>query len=584
MPEPTSDLLGKYPGFFARVLAARGIESMENLDLSLSRLIPPDALSGVDAAASRIARAVEGGEEILVLGDFDADGATGTALAVSLLESLGAERIDYLVPNRFAFGYGLTPEIVRVALEREPALIVTVDNGMSSVAGVKLAQGRGVDVVVTDHHLPGEELPPACAIVNPNAPGCEFASKALAGVGVVYYVLSRVRSLLAQDGFFTQRGMAPPKLADWLDLVALGTVADVAPLDLNNRILVHQGLRRMRFGHTRPGIRALAQVAGRNLREVTAQDLGFGIAPRLNAAGRLADMTLGIRCLLSEEMAEAQRLARELDELNADRRDIEREMTLDAALLVDESSEDRGNVICLYDASWHQGIVGIVAGRIRERYHRPVIAFADAGSAAPGELRGSARSIPGLHIRDALDDVAARFPGLMVKFGGHAMAAGLSIKRSQLDRFKKAFSDAVEGRVSERDLAGVRVTDGELEPTDLVLENALLVARHGPWGQGFEEPTFHGEFDIVAERVIGQRHLKLALRIGDRVVDAIAFNREPVGGGRIRALYRLGVNDYSGMATLQLTIEDLETLSTSGHTSSGNLGNDHSSGNLGHTT
>ena len=531
---------------------------MDDLDLSLARLLSPDALSDIDVAAARIARAVRREEAILVLGDFDADGATGTALSVSLLEALGATRVDYLVPNRFQFGYGLTPEIVRVALEREPSVIVTVDNGMSSVAGVTLAQGNGVDVVVTDHHLPGEELPPACALVNPNAPGCEFASKALAGVGVVYYVLSRVRVLLVEDGFFERRGMSPPRLADWLDLVALGTVADVAPLDLNNRILVHQGLRRMRGGLARPGIRALAQVAGRNLSAVTAQDLGFGIAPRLNAAGRLADMTLGIRCLLSTEMDQAQRLARELDALNTERRDIERDMTLDAALLADESTARGGSVICLYDASWHQGIVGIVAGRIRERHHRPVIAFADAGTAAPGELRGSARSVPGLHIRDALDDVAARFPGLMVKFGGHAMAAGLSIRRSQLDRFTKAVSDAVEARVSERDLAGIRMTDGELEPDDLVLENARLVARHGPWGQGFEEPTFHGEFDVVAERVVGQRHLKLALRHGDRVVDAIAFNREPVGGDRVRALYRLSVNDYSGIETLQLQIEDLE--------------------------
>ena len=584
-PEPAPDLLRSYPEFFARVLAARGITSLDNLDLSLSRLIPPDALSDIDVAAARIARAIQGDQKILVLGDFDADGAAGTALAVSLLESLGASRVDYLVPNRFQFGYGLTPEIVHVALEREPSLIVTVDNGMSSVAGVTLAQDRGVDVVVTDHHLPGEQLPPACAIVNPNAPGCEFASKSLAGVGVVYYVLSRVRTLLADDGFFPRRNLPPPRLADWLDLVALGTVADVAPLDLNNRILVHQGLRRMRFGHTppggirfghtppggirfgqgirfghtRPGIRALAQVAGRNLRTVTAQDLGFGIAPRLNAAGRLSDMTLGIRCLLSLEMPEAQGLARELDQLNTERRAIERDMTLDAALLVDESAVDQRGAICLYDASWHQGIVGIVAGRIRERHHRPVIAFADSGAAAPGELRGSARSIPGLHIRDALDDVAVRFPGLMVKFGGHAMAAGLSIKRSQLERFTKAFSDAVGARVSERDLAGIRLTDGELEPRDLVLENARLIARHGPWGHGFEEPTFHGEFEVVAERVVGQRHLKLALRHGDRVVDAIAFNREPFGGDRIRSLYRLGINDYSGIETLQLVLEDIDT-------------------------
>ena len=558
MPELSSDLLRKFPGFFARVLAGRGIASIEDMDLSLSRLLPPDGLSGIDTAAARIARAVDGGEAILVLGDFDADGATGTALAVSLLNALGAGRVEYLVPNRFAFGYGLTPEIVRVALEREPALIITVDNGMSSVAGVMLAQESGVDVVVTDHHLPGKELPPACALVNPNASGCEFASKALAGVGVLYYVLSRVRAILVEDGFFKRRGLSSPKLSNWLDLVALGTVADVVPLDLNNRILVHQGLRRMRAGGARPGIRALAQVAGRNMHTVSAQDLGFAIAPRLNAAGRLSDMTTGIRCLLSTETEEARRLATELDQLNTQRRDIEHDMTLDATLLVDESHMEHRSVICLYDASWHQGVIGIVAGRIRERYHRPVIAFADAGKADPGELRGSARSIPGLHIRDALDDVAARFPGLMAKFGGHAMAAGLSIKRSQLDRFTKAFSEAVEARVSERDLAGIRVTDGELEPSDVVLENARLIAGHGPWGQSFEEPMFHGEFEVIAERVVGQRHLKLTLRHGDTVVDAIAFNHGPVGADRIRALYRLGVNDYSGMETLQLVMDDLE--------------------------
>ena len=558
MPELSSDLLRKFPGFFARVLAGRGIASIEDMDLSLSRLLPPDGLSGIDAAAARIARAVDGGEAILVLGDFDADGATGTALAVSLLKALGADRVEYLVPNRFAFGYGLTPEIVRVALEREPALIVTVDNGMSSVAGVVLAQESGVDVVVTDHHLPGKELPPACALVNPNASGCEFASKALAGVGVIYYVLSRVRAILVEDGFFKRRGLSSPKLSSWLDLVALGTVADVVPLDLNNRILVHQGLRRMRAGGARPGVRALAQVAGRSMHTVSAQDLGFAIAPRLNAAGRLADMTAGIRCLLSTETVEARRLATELDQLNTQRRDIEHDMTLDATLLVDESHMEHRSVICLYDASWHQGVIGIVAGRIRERFHRPVIAFADAGKAAQGELRGSARSIPGLHIRDALDDVAARFPGLMEKFGGHAMAAGLSIKRSQLDRFTKAFSEAVEARVSERDLAGIRVTDGELEPSDVVLENARLIAGHGPWGQSFEEPMFHGDFEVIAERVVGQRHLKLTLRHGDTVVDAIAFNHGPVGADRIRALYRLGVNDYSGMETLQLVMDDLE--------------------------
>ena len=544
----------------AEALAARGIDSTAALDLSLSQLHGPDSLRGIDAAAERLARAVTRNEPILVVGDFDADGATGTALAVSLLRALGAAGVDYLVPNRFDFGYGLSPELARVALDRSPAVVVTVDNGIASIEGVRLLQAAGVDVVVTDHHLPGAELPPACAIVNPNAPGCRFPSKALAGVGVVYYVLSRVRARLEAAGAFERSERPKPSMAPWLDLVALGTVADVVPLDRNNRILVHHGLRRIRAGLARPGIAALAEVARRSTRTMRADDLGFAVAPRLNAAGRLDDMSTGIACLLAADLDAARPLAARLDALNVERRDIEQTMTAEAAVLVEEAGAGGECAVCLHDPGWHQGVIGIVAGRVRERLHRPVIAFAAAGDAASDELRGSARSIPNLHVRDAIADVAARFPGLVVRFGGHAMAAGLTVKRAQLPRFSKAFREAVDARVSEEDLRDVRWTDGALAATELTLANARLVADHGPWGAGFEEPVFDGEFDVVTERVVGERHLKLVLKQGDRVLDGIAFDQTPLGAKRVRALYRLAINDYRDMETLQVMISDLEAV------------------------
>ncbi len=558
MGDVAPELAARFPRFFAEALAARGIDSSDTLDLSLSGLLSPHSLHGIDVAAERLGRAVTAGEPVLVVGDFDADGATGTALAVSVLRAFGAPRVDFLVPNRFAFGYGLSPELARVALEREPAVVMTVDNGIASIEGVRLLQGAGVDVVVTDHHLPGAELPPAHAIVNPNAPGCRFPSKALAGVGVVYYVLSQVRARLAAAGHFEASGRARPNLAPWLDLVALGTVADVVPLDRNNRILVHQGLRRIRAGRARPGLVALAEAARRSTRRMRAGDLGFAIGPRLNAAGRLDDMSAGIECLLADDLPTARPLAARLDALNVERRDIEQAMTAEATVMIDEAGSGGESAVCVYDPGWHQGVIGIVAGRVRERLHRPAIAFADAGETAPDELRGSARSIPNLHIRDAIADVAARFPGLVVRFGGHAMAAGLTLKRVQLARFSKAFREAVDARVSARDLRNVRVSDGDLPGVELTLENARLVADYGPWGAGFEEPTFHGEFEVVNERVVGERHLKLVLKRGERVADAIAFDQEPLGAGRVRALYQLGVNDYRDMETLQLVVADIE--------------------------
>ena len=559
-PAPTSSLDAGLPPFLSAALAARGVAEAADLELPLSGLHPPASLPGIDAAAERLARAVTAGERILVAGDFDADGATASALCVSVFRAFGARHVDFLVPNRFEYGYGLTPELVEVALERRPDVLVTVDNGVTSIDGVALAQSNGVDVVVTDHHLPGDERPPARAMVNPNLPESAFPSRHLAGVGVAYYVMGAVRGALRAAGHFRKRGIAEPRLADWLDLVAVGTVADVVPLDRNNRILVHQGLRRMRAGRARAGIAALIEVSKRAASKLVASDLGFAVAPRLNAAGRLEDMAIGIRCLLAEEMATARLLAARLHELNSERREIEGAMNEVAIARIDAEAHAGDVGICIYEPGdgWHQGVIGIVAGRMRERFGRPVIAFADAGRQAPDELKGSARSIPGLHVRDAIAECAARVPGLVGRFGGHAMAAGLTLKRSHLPRFRHAFNEAVAGRVSERDLAGIVVTDGELAGTDLNVENARLIAAHGPWGQGFEEPSFHGEFDVVAQRVVGERHLRLVLKRDERVADAIAFNTEPVDGKRVQAVYRLGVNDYDDVDTLQLEIERIE--------------------------
>ena len=558
-PKQPSELGSGLPVFLRDALAARGVTDAAEMDLSLNQLHAPDLLPGVEAAAERLATAITEDERILIAGDFDADGATASALCVSALRAMGAGDVDFLVPNRFEYGYGLSPELVNVALSRSPRVIVTVDNGVSSVDGVALARANGLDVVVTDHHLPGDELPAAHAIVNPNLADSAFPSGHLAGVGVAFYVMGAVRQRLRGLGFFESRGIAEPNLADWLDLVALGTVADVVPLDRNNRILVHQGLRRIRGGRTRPGVLALVEVSGRAASTLSAKDLGFAIGPRLNAAGRLEDMSIGIQCLLADDDRSARTLAERLDEFNRARRDIEAGMVEEAMGLLDGEVGD-DVAICVYQQNWHQGVIGIVAGRMRERYHRPAIVFADADASSPGELKGSARSIPGLHIRDAIAECATRYPGLLGPFGGHAMAAGLTVRHAHLQRFRHAFNEVVATRVSERDLAGVIVTDGELEAADMRIDNARLIAAHGPWGQGFDEPLFHGEFDVVMQRVVGERHLKLALKHDGRVVDAIAFNTEPLPGNRARAVYRLGVNDYGDADTLQLEISALEAV------------------------
>ena len=552
---------GDLAPLFERIYAARGIRSVSELELSLRNLLPPDELNQVHPAAERVQHAIVNQERILVVGDFDADGATSVALALSLLRAMGADNVDFLVPNRFEFGYGLSPEIVRLAADLQPALLITVDNGVSSVDGVALANTLGIDVIVTDHHLPGAELPAAFAIVNPNLPGCKFPSKAMAGVGVIYYLLMVVRAKLREDGWFAERVV--PNLADWLDLVALGTVADVVPLDHNNRILVHQGLKRMRAGRCRPGIQALCSVARRQLRKLTAQDLGFALGPRLNAAGRLDDMAIGIRCLLAEDLPTARGLATALDELNRARREIEQEMVSAAELIVSAqnvATDDRFGV-CVYEPGWHQGVVGIVAGRLREKIHRPVIAFAETGDLAPDELKGSARSLPGLHVRDVLDSIASRFPGLLVRFGGHAMAAGMSIKRVHYQRFCKAFDDEVRRVLPREALEQVILTDGGLCEDDLCLAMAERLENGGPWGQGFPEPLFHDKFALVTQRVVGEHHLKLVLKRGERLFDAIAFRQPPLGEATlVDAVYRLNENDYGEIPTLQLVVEHLSVL------------------------
>ena len=550
-----------------RIFAARGITAADQMERSLAHLLSPADLPDIQPAAQRLADAVEQNQKILIVGDFDADGATSVALCMLALRGMGAGQVDYLVPNRFDYGYGLSPEIVQLAATLTPDVIVTVDNGVASVDGVALANDHGIDVIVTDHHLPGETLPAAYALVNPNLAGSTFPSKSMAGVGVAYYVLSWVRQTLRQREYFTRRQLDEPNMAQFLDLVALGTVADVVPLDQNNRILVHQGLQRIRRGMTRPGILALARMGKRAPGSLSAADMGFAIGPRLNAAGRLQDMSVGIRCLMAEDPKEAAQLAAELDGLNQTRREIEQDMVADAQMILTQiqpNPEEMG--IAVYHESFHQGVVGIVAGRLRERFHRPAIVFADAAEGS-NELKGSARSIDGLNIRDVLDSIATRLPGMLLKFGGHAMAAGLSIKRAHLPRFQKAFDKAVRGAVTPDMLAAVLLTDGVLSPQDMNLQTVDRLDAAGPWGNGFAEPLFSGEFQLVHQRVVGQDHLKLVLGLQEQLIDAIAFRQPPLvvpddgATTRVKVVYKPALNDYGGQQTLQLMVEYIETMS-----------------------
>jgi single-stranded-DNA-specific exonuclease len=550
----------------ARVYAARGIVDPGELDQRLDRLLPPTGMLGLGAAAQRLAAAMERGERILVIGDYDADGATSSALALLALRAMGCADADFLVPNRFEHGYGLGPEIVAVAARSAPRLIVTVDNGIASHAGVAAARAHGIDVIVTDHHLPGDTLPDACVIVNPNQPGCAFPSKHLAGVGVVFYLIGALRARLRDEGWFARRGLTEPNLGELLDLVALGTVADVVPLDANNRVLVRQGLQRIRAGRGRPGVRALLELAGRDPARAVASDLGFAVGPRINAAGRLDDIGLGIRCLLESDPLRAREMAAQLDVLNRERRDIENGMQQDALRLIGcqaiaEDALPWGP--CLYHPDWHQGVVGLVASRIKERHHRPVIAFAPG---APGELKGSARSIRGFHIRDAIAAVAAASPGLVQRFGGHAMAAGLTLRAADFETFASAFDAEVRQRLEAADLDSVVESDGELEPGEFSLAQAEELRDAGPWGQHFPEPLFDGSFLLRSQRLVGGRHLRLVvapLAAPGIALDAIAFNVDATRWPdprveRLRLAYRLDVNEFRGVRSLQLLVEELQ--------------------------
>ena len=551
----------------ARLFAQRGIVDQSEIDFSLGNLLPPDSMKGLTEAANVVASTIVNRQKIIIVGDFDADGATSTALMVHCLRACEAD-VDYLVPNRFEFGYGLTPEIVAVAAKMQPALIVTVDNGISSVDGVGAANALGIETVITDHHLPGDVVPAATAIVNPNQTGCAFPSKALAGVGVSFYLLSAVRKVLRQKSWFEQKQLSEPLLADYLDLVALGTIADVVPFDKNNRVLVNEGIRRMRAGKVRPGIRALLAVSGTNFKKLISRDIAFGVAPRLNAAGRLEDMSIGIECLLSETDAGAVVLAEQLDGINKARRSIEDEMKDQAIEIVkaavasnSESTKTEKYGVCLYNASWHQGVVGIIASRIKDRVHRPTIAFAKVSDT---EIKGSARSIHGLHIRDALDAIATANPGLIDKFGGHAMAAGLSLPLAKFAEFAALFDAEARKGLSKGDLEQQVVSDGELEGK-FNLATARKIAEAAPWGQGFPEPVFDGEFEIIDQRILGSRHLKLRLLKDDELIDAIAFNHNRLIEERIKRMaYRIDINEYRGLEKVQLIIEavdlDFETI------------------------
>lgn len=546
----------------ARIVASRGITSAEELEHSLGQLLPFTALKGVEQAVNLLSEALEKQWRILIIGDFDADGATSTALAVRALRMFGTDDVDFLVPNRFEYGYGLTPEIVEVAAQRKPDLIVTVDNGIASLRGVAAAQAYGIKVLITDHHLPPAALPAAEAIVNPNQPGDEFPSKNLAGVGVIFYLMMALRGHLRESGWFEKQGMTQPNLAQLLDLVALGTVADVVPLDYNNRILVAQGLARIRSGQACPGILALCDVAKRSPQRLLAADLGFAIGPRLNAAGRMHDMSVGIECLLTDDMLVARELAQQLDQLNYERRGIENEMRDDAMAelqrlqLDDEAELPYG--LCLFNPEWHQGVIGILASRIKDRVHRPVIVFTSAGE---GMVKGSARSVPGVHIRDALDAVASRYPDLLERFGGHAMAAGLSLPEVNQESFKQAFDEEVRRHLTEDDLHGVLLSDGELISTAVNIELVEKLRNLLPWGQGIPAPLFDGTFDVIEQRIVGERHLKFLLRWadGNGMVDAIAFN---VNEGllqqrlqKINIAYRLDINEWQGRRSVQLIVD-----------------------------
>ena len=542
----------------ARLFASRGVDARRDIDSGLDALLPPEGLLGIDRAATLIADAIARNESLLIVADYDCDGATACAVGIRALRAMGA-KVDYLVPDRFKFGYGLTPEIVALAALRKPDMIITVDNGIASIEGVAAANALNISVVVTDHHLPGLALPEAAAIVNPNQPGCSFSSKAIAGVGVMFYVMLALRAELRRRGRFADG--EEPVLADLLDLVALGTVADVVRLDRNNRILVSQGLKRMRAGRLKVGMKALFTVAGRLFDRAGTFDLGFAIGPRLNAAGRLEDMSLGIECLVTDDEAKALNIAQRLDELNRERRSIESGMKEQADAIIETIDVGERFSLSLYDPGWHQGVVGIVAGRLKDRHHRPVFAFARSDG---GEVRGSGRSINGLHLRDALDLVDKRAPGMLLRFGGHAAAAGVTLRESDFARFQDCLEEVVRELLSPADLSRVIETDGALETSYLSLGVAKMLEQQ-IWGQGFPQPMFCAEFSVRSQRIVGEKHLKLRLDAGGRTLEAMRFNSADPLPALVNAAYRISVNEYNGMQSLQLIIEDWEPAGSSGN-------------------
>jgi single-stranded-DNA-specific exonuclease len=547
--------LGDIDPLHARLYAMRGLTQASQLDYGLAQLAPIGALENIDQAAELVIANRD--KKIIVVGDFDVDGATSTALVLRCLREFGFADVEYLVPNRFEYGYGLTPEIVRVAAVKSPALLITVDNGVSSVAGVAEANALGIPVLVTDHHLPGEALPNAAVILNPNLDGSQFPSRCLAGVGVAFYLMARVGRMLQEQG----ASGAAKVPAKYLDLVALGTVADVVPLDHNNRVLVQQGLLRIRAGHSVVGIQAILKQSGRQVDRCVSTDLGFAVGPRINASGRLEDISVGIECLLTDDLDTAMNYAHQLDSINSERRDIEATMREQAFAYVDSMGSQRWPAcVCVYDRSWHQGVVGLIAARVRERCHRPVIAFARDNDRL---LKGSARSIQGVHIRDLLEAVSAMHPGMIEKFGGHAMAAGLTLAEGALEQFKKAAARQMARLYPKADFSGAIVTDGQLPGDAINLGFARSLRDAGPWGSAFPEPTWSGDFAIVEQRVVGENHLKLRVRPagGGKTVDAIAFNQAgPVYRGTVQLAFRLDVNEFRGVENPQLVVEQIAPL------------------------
>ncbi len=568
LPDEKTTLPLTIPPLLQRIYAQRGICQESELVRDVSSLQTYENLAGIEQAVQLLADALKTNKRIIVVGDFDVDGATSSALSVTALGALGCTNVDYLVPNRFEDGYGLSPEVVEQAIAKGAEFIMTVDNGISSIDGVKAAKEKGLLVLITDHHLPGNELPEADAIVNPNLAHCQFESKSLAGVGVAFYLMLALRAHLRKENWFIEKAIPAPNLAQLLDLVALGTVADVVTLDRNNRILVHQGLMRIRAGKCRAGIRALIDISNKQIERLSASDFGFSLGPRINAAGRLEDMSFGVELLLCQDLNKAHQMAAKLDDLNKTRRDIEQGMKEEALTLCEELQFGEDNKLpyglALYQTKWHQGVIGILASRIKEIYHRPVIAFADGGK---GLIKGSARSIQGLHMRDLLDLMDTNHPGLIKKFGGHAMAAGLTIAEVDFQRFASLFDEAVKDNIDENAFKGILLSDGELKAEEINLDVAQMLQDAGPWGQGFPEPLFDGRFRLINQRLVGEKHLKMTLEPeeGGELVDAIAFNidlaRWPdFSVQRVDIAYRLEINEFRGNRTVQLLIEHINAL------------------------